>query len=295
MRLPRWLRSGRVIVGLILGLLLIGLAVAGPLLAPHDPLAQNPEMARLPIGWLSGGRATFPLGTDAFGRCIASRLLEGARIAALVALGGGGGAVLLGGLLACAAQLAGGRTDRLIGQALALWQSLPPVLLAAILAAGFGAGWRYVVPAVVLTDWARVCRALRDAMPALARCDHVAAARLLGLAPEEILLGEILPAMTPLLATLLPAAMGRAIVAEAALAVFGVGAGPDEVSWGRMIADAAAAVTATPFDIWMPSAPAAMWLVIAPTVAIVLAVAGCHLLGEGLRRSVRVRQEELGS
>ena len=73
--MPRWLRSGRVVAGLALFVLLGLIALAAPVLAPHNPNDQDLLATLLPPAWSSGGQAAYPLGTDSLGRCILSRLM----------------------------------------------------------------------------------------------------------------------------------------------------------------------------------------------------------------------------
>src|SRR5215467_8852955 len=99
MRMPVWMRSTRVLVGLTI-VLFVGLAAMfAPILAPHDPNEQNLIATLLRPAWLPGGEAEFPLGTDSLGRCVLSRLIYGARVAMTVAVVASFGAMLLGGAL----------------------------------------------------------------------------------------------------------------------------------------------------------------------------------------------------
>ena len=185
MRLPAWMRSARVLIGLAI-VLFVGLtALFAPLLAPHDPNEQNLISILLPPAWLPGGEAEFPLGTDSLGRCVLSRLIYGARVAMTVAVVASFGAMLLGGVLAHVAGYFGGRIDWLIGRIVDVWMSFPPVILSLILMVGLGTGLRNVILAIILVDWTRFCRVLRSevlVVHAARLCDGGAADRLLALA-----------------------------------------------------------------------------------------------------------------
>ena len=105
-------------------------ALFAPLLAPHDPNEQNlisTFCCRRP--GRTGGDAAFPLGTDSLGRCVLSRLLYGARIAMTVAVVASLGAMIIGAVLAHVAGYFGGWIDWLIGRAVDVWMSFPPVIL----------------------------------------------------------------------------------------------------------------------------------------------------------------------
>ena len=211
-----------------------------------------------------------------------SRLLHGARIALAVAVFAAMGAMLLGAALAYAAGYLGGWTDWLIGRAVDVWMSFPPVVLALILMVGLGTGLDKVILAIILVDWTRFCRVLRSEVILTTRRDHVAAARLLGFSHWRTLLREVMPATIPLLVTLLTLEMGIAVVVEAILSFVGIGVRSNEIAWGQMIADGREAIYQAPMNL------------LAPVGAIFVTVAGFNLLGDGLRRTLDVRVSETG-
>ena len=277
MRLPTWMRSARVLIGLAI-VLLIGLtAVFAPLLAPHDPNEQNLIATLLPPAWLPGGDAEFPLGTDSLGRCVLSRLIYGARVAMTVAVVASFGAMLLGGVLAHVAGYFGGKVDWLIGRVVDVWMSFPPVILSLILMVGLGTGLRNVILAIVLVDWTRFCRVLRSEVLVVRRRDYVTAARLIGFSHWRTITREVLPATVPLLITLMSLEMGIAVIVEAILSFVGMSVSADTPAWGQMIADARQYVYQS------------SWNLILPILAIFITVFGFNLLGDGLRRTLDVR------
>lgn len=199
----RPLRSGRVLCGALLILLVALCAVFAPLLTSHDPGEQDLLNILLPPAWSAGGDAAFPLGTDSLGRDQLARLLFGARLALLVAVIAACGAAILGTVLAHIAGYFGGFVDWLIGRAVEVWMSFPPVILSLILMVGLGTGAGNVVLAIVLVDWTRFCRVLRSEVVVIRHRDYVTAARLSGFTHLQTLTREILPATLPLLITLL--------------------------------------------------------------------------------------------
>ena len=277
MRLPTWMRSVRVLIGLAI-VLLIGLtAVFAPLLAPHDPNEQNLIATLLPPAWLPGGEAEFPLGTDSLGRCVLSRLIYGARVAMTVAVVASFGAMLLGGALAHVAGYFGGKVDWLIGRVVDVWMSFPPVILSLILMVGLGTGLRNVILAIVLVDWTRFCRVLRSEVLVVRRRDYVTAARLMGFSHWRTITREVLPATVPLLITLMSLEMGIAVIVEAILSFVGMSVSADTPAWGQMIADARQYIYQS------------SWNLIFPILAIFVTVFAFNLLGDGLRRTLDVR------
>ena len=276
----RALRSGRVIAGALIVLAIFACALLAPHLAPHDPDDQNLLAQLLPPAWAAGGDPDYPLGTDDLGRCVLSRLLFGARVAMEVSLIASLGAALAGSVLAYVAGYFGGWADWLIGRAVDVWMSFPPVVLALILMTGLGVGVRNVILAIVLVDWTRFCRVLRSEVIVVARRDYVSAARLLGFGHWRTVTREVVPATIPLLVTLLSLEMGIAVVVEAILSFVGLGARADQVAWGQMVADGRQAIYQAPWDLF------------APVLAIFVTVAGFNLLGDGLRRTLDVRMVE---
>ena len=280
MTVPRWLRSGRVIAGLVVVAVVVGCALLAGWLAPHDPDEQNLLTTLLPASFQAGGDADYFLGTDGLGRDVLSRLLYGARVAVTVALVASFGAMVFGSVLAYVAGYFGGWADWVIGRAIDVWMSFPPVVLSLILMTGLGTGERNVILAIVLVDWTRFCRVLRSEVMVVARRDYVTAARLVGFSHLRTIVREIVPATIPLLVTLLTLEMGIAVVVEALLSFVGLGVKPDQIAWGQMIADGREAIYQAP------------WNLFAPVLAIFFTVAGFNLLGDGLRRSLDVRMVE---
>ena len=123
-----------------------------------------------------------------------SRLIYGARIAMTVAIVASLGAMIIGAVLAHIAGYFGGWIDWLIGRAVDVWMSFPPVILSLILMVGLGTGLRNVILAIVLVDWTRFCRVLRAEVLVVTRRDYVAAARLVGFSHWRTITREILPA-----------------------------------------------------------------------------------------------------
>jgi peptide/nickel transport system permease protein len=275
------LRSGRVVIGLVLALFLGMCALLAPLIAPHDPAEQNLLSILLPPAWAPDGNPEFPFGTDSLGRCILSRLIYGARTAMIVAIVASLGAMLLGSILGHVCGYFGGIVDWVVGRAVDVWMSFPPVILSLVLMVGLGTGLDKVILAIVLVDWTRFCRVLRSEVLVVAQRDYVTAARLLGFTHWQTITREILPATLPLLITLLSLEMAVAVVVEAILSFVGLGVRADEAAWGQMIADARQYIYQSP------------WNLLFPMFAIIIAVSAFNLLGDGLRRAFDVRLAQL--
>jgi peptide/nickel transport system permease protein len=275
------LRSGRVVIGLVLVLFLGMCALLASLISPHDPAEQNLLSILLPPAWAPDGNPEFPFGTDSLGRCILSRLIYGARTAMIVAIVASLGAMLLGSILGHVCGYFGGIVDWVVGRAVDVWMSFPPVILSLVLMVGLGTGLDKVILAIVLVDWTRFCRVLRSEVLVVTQRDYVTAARLLGFTHWQTITREILPATLPLLITLLSLEMAVAVVVEAILSFVGLGVRADEAAWGQMIADARQYIYQSP------------WNLLFPMFAIIVAVSAFNLLGDGLRRAFDVRLAQL--
>jgi peptide/nickel transport system permease protein len=275
--LPAWLKSGRVLIGIAVVVLVSFCAVFAPYLAPNDPAEQNLIATLLPPAWATGGDPAFPLGTDSLGRCILSRLIFGSRVALTVALIASLGAMAVGAVLAHVAGYFGGWIDWLIGRVVDIWLSFPPVILSLILMVGLGTGLQNVILAIILVDWTRFCRVLRSEVLVVTRRDYVAAARLLGFSHWRTLTREIAPATLPLLITLVSLEMGVAVIVEAILSFVGMSVGAEVPAWGQMIADARQSIYDAP------------WNLVCPILAIFITVFGFNILGDGLRRTLDMR------
>jgi peptide/nickel transport system permease protein len=257
--------------GLTVIALLALLAIAAPLVAPHDPLEQDLLATFQPPAWMDHGARGFVLGTDSLGRDIASRLVYGARAAITVAVVAAILAGVLGSILGLLAGFLGGKVDAVISRTVETWMAFPPVLLSIVLAAVLGAGLHTVVIAIVVIDWTRFCRVVRAEVLVQKSQDYVASAITIGLTPMQILRSEIVPNVAPLFVTLLSLEMGIAIVVEAILSFAGLSVANDTATWGSMIQEGRQYV----HQAW--------WLMVLPMGCIVVSVLATNALGDGLR------------
>ena len=261
----------RAIAGGIIVAALFFTALAAPLLAPHDPLAQDLLYTQLPPSFEPGGDPLYLFGTDSLGRDILSRLIYGARIAAFVAIVAASLACLVGSFLGLVAGYFRGLVDTIVSRLVDIWMSFPPVLLSIVLAAAVGAGLGSVVLAIVVIDWTRFARVVRAETQLQRQLDYVAAARVIGLRRGRTLFAEILPNVLPLIVTLLTVEMGIAVIVEAILSFVGLSVSTDTPTWGGMIAEGRQVIYQVP------------WLLALPIGCIIVTVLGFNLLGDGLR------------
>jgi peptide/nickel transport system permease protein len=255
-------------------LFLVVLAVAAPLIAPKDPLAQDLLLTTVPPAGFTDAAPGFLLGTDGLGRDVLSRVIFGTRVSLTVAFVAAGLACLIGSLLGLLAGYLGHLVDTLISRLVDIWMAFPPVLLSILLVALLGTGLHSVIIAIVVIDWTRFCRVVRTETMSQAQMDYVVAARTIGFARRAILFREILPNVVPVLIALLTLEMGIAVVVEAILSFVGLSVSSDTPTWGGMIAEGRQIV----HEAW--------WVLAAPLVALFATVVAFNQLGDGLARSL---------
>lgn len=257
--------SPPLIAGGALTLFFVGTAILSLFWTPADPVHMN-IIARL-RGPLQAGL----LGTDPMGRDVLSMLMKGAANS----LGLAGSAVLFGGMIGTLAGMAAAARPEIIGRILMRGNDVifafPPVLSAILLGALLGPGALTSVIAIgvfMIPVFARIARGA--ALQIWAR-DFVHASRMAGKGTLRISLEHVLPNISAQIIVQGAIQTGLAILTEAGLSFLGLGIAPPDPSWGRMLADAQTYITIAPH------------LVLAPGLAIVCAVLGLNLLGDGLR------------
>lgn len=252
--------------------ILVGAAVFAPLIAPHDPLAQDLLLERLPPFFMSGTEPGYWLGTDSLGRDVLSRMIYGARIALFVSVIAATATCVFGSVLGMLAGYYGGWTERVISRLVDIWMAFPPVLFAVLLVAVMGTGLISVIAAIALIDWTRFARVVRAETLVQTRMDYVDSARIGGARRASTLWTEILPNVLPTIIALLMLEMGIAIIVEAILSFVNLSISTDDPTWGSMIAEGRNAIHF------------AWWVLLFPLIALFLSVLSFSVLGEGLRQ-----------
>jgi peptide/nickel transport system permease protein len=257
---------------LLLALCLVGLAA--PVFAPTDPLATALEERLRPPD------EVHPLGRDALGRDVLSRLLYGARVSFLVGVATLTISLLVGVTLGAAAGWVGGWLDEALVRVIDVFLAFPGLLLAIALAAVLGPSLANVVLALSILGWPSYARLARAEVAGLRRREFVHAAEALGARPVRIVLSHILPLAVPTLLVQATFGIAGAIVAEASLSFLGLGVAPPTPSWGGMIAEGRTFMLVAPHVILFPG------------LALAATVLALQLLGDGLRDVLDVRDTE---
>lgn len=246
-------------------------AVLAPLVSPHDPLAQDLMLERMPPAWMTGAEPGYWLGTDSLGRDVLSRIIHGAQVALTVALVAGIVTCLIGSTLGLIAGFYGGWADRIIARVVDIWMAFPPVLFAILLIAVLGTGLSSVVLAIIIIDWTRFCRVVRAETLNQSKMDYVYSAKVAGFTRLRTLLAEILPNVLPTIVALLTLEMGIAVIVEAILSFVNLSISTDQPTWGGMIAEGRISI----HQAW--------WVLVFPLIALFLTVMSFAQFGEGLR------------
>jgi dipeptide transport system permease protein len=259
------------VAGLVVFLAIIVIAIFAPLFAPHDPIVQYRDAFLVPPFWEEGGTLTFPLGTDAVGRDILSRLIFGARYSLFVGVIVVSISVTLGIVVGLVAGYFRGMVDIVIMRIMDIILAFPSLLLALVLVAVLGPGLVNAMIAIALVLQPHFVRLTRASVMAEKGREYVTAARVSGAGPLRLMFKTILPNCTAPLIVQATLSFSTAILDAAALGFLGMGARPPTPEWGTMLAEAREFVLS------------AWWVVTFPGIAILVTVLAINLMGDGLR------------
>nr|WP_244491156.1 ABC transporter permease [Paramesorhizobium deserti] len=255
------------------GLLLLIMLVAlfAPLLATHDPYAQDLAHRTVPPFWYAKGSLEHILGTDNLGRDYFSRLLYGARISLLIGLSVMVISGIIGTTLGLLAGYFGGKADLLVTFLVTTRLAMPVMLVALAVVAMVGGSLPVIVLVLGFLKWDRFAVVMRSATQQARALDYVAAAEAVGASTPRIILGEILPNVLPQLIVVATLEAASAILLEASLSFLGLGVQPPLPSWGLMISEAKNYMFFS------------FWLIAIPGTMLALLVLAINLAGDGLR------------
>jgi peptide/nickel transport system permease protein len=259
-------QNWRVIVAGVTLLVLIAMAVLGPMLYRVDPAAMDLSIAGI------GSTAAHPLGTDESGRDLLARLLAGARVSLTVGMLAMVLAVGLGTAVGTVAGFAGGWVDTMLMRLTDAALAVPALFVVILVLTFMGPSVFTLLCAIGATSWMGAARVVRAELTVLREQPFVEAARALGTPRSVIMLRHMLPHVGP---TVLVAAMvgvPSAILMESALSFLGLGVQPPAASWGNMLSGGQTYLTSAP--------RLALW----PGVLILVTVLAVNVVGEGVRR-----------
>jgi len=251
-------------------LLIVGLAIFAPWVAPYDPMQQLAEGLTIDGAPLAPDHVHW-LGTDLLGRDLLSRLIFGARTSLLIGVVANGLAVIVGTLIGLTAGSLPGWPGMLLMRCADLMMAFPALLLAITLAAVFHPGLWIVAMVIAMVNWVQIARVVYTETLALRAREFIVVERALGASPARILFSHLLPHLMPTILVWSTLGISTTVLLEATLSYLGVGVQPPMPSWGNIIFES---------QTYFSSAP---WLVLFPGVAIILLSISFNLLGDALR------------
>ncbi|HEX3786665.1 MAG TPA: ABC transporter permease [Pseudonocardiaceae bacterium] len=270
--LKKSLRRNKVAqVAVVILVLVVLVGIFGPLIAPHDPAAQDLTARLKPPFWLSGHAKGYLLGTDSLGRDVLSRVIYGTRISLLV----GVAATLMSGVIgAVLGMLCGyyrGWVDMVFMRLADVQLSFPTILLALVIVAVLGPSLLFVILVLGATGWVSYARVIRAEVLSLRSREFVTAARAAGVSDLQIMWRHLRPNVFAPLMTIGTLQVAAMIVAEASLSYLGLGVPPTIPTWGGMLADG---------QLYIRSA---WWISVFSGVAIMLTTLSINIAGDMLR------------
>ena len=258
-------RSGGLVIGLVIAILMVVMAIAAPWLAPYDPNEQNVLLKLEPPS------AEHWFGTDAFGRDVLSRVIYGARISLFVGAFATFAGVVIGTIIGVVSGYLGGLVDRLVTAATDVLLSFPQLIMGLLVVAVLGANLFNLILAIAITAVPAFIRVARASTLAMKERDFVDACRALGFGGPRIMFLHVLPNIMDEVVVMGSLWFAAAIRTESTLAFIGLGVPPPTATWGGIIRDG--------FDNLLD----ASWLSVFPSIAILTIMIALNLIGDGLR------------
>lgn len=246
--------------------LFVLLAIVGPWIVPHDPLATNAGPTMAPPS------AQHWFGTDALGRDILSRVVVATRIDFIIALSAVGASFAVGGLLGACAGYFGGWLERIVMRGCDMVMSFPLFVLAMGIVAAMGNSVANIILATAVVNLPFYIRVARTEVNVRREAGFIEAARLAGNGDARILFAHLIPNAMPPMMVQVSLNMGWAILNAAGLSFIGLGVSPPAAEWGIMVAEGATFIISGEW-----------WVALFPGAVLMLAVFTFNLLGDGLR------------
>jgi len=262
------------VFGLVIVLLLVLCAILANYIAPNNPTPSPPELfnSLKPGFWSEDGIKGMPLGTDALGRCVLSRILYGARVSLSAGFVAVGIAMLLGITFGVIAGYYGGRVDAAIMRMVDIMFAFPALLLAIVIVTVIGQGLSKAMVAIGIVYTPQMARIIRSSVLYIKEMEYIEVQKAIGSSNWRVIFRHVLPnSIAPVIVygTLM---LATAILDCAALGFLGLGAQPPTPEWGAMLSKSYSYIVS-----------GAWWAATFPGIAILFSVLGLNLLGDGLR------------
>jgi peptide/nickel transport system permease protein len=263
--MSRLVRDPMAFSGLLLIALILSAALFAPWLAPHDPVRPDTKHR------LQGPSSVYLMGTDYLGRCVASRILYGARTSLGISFLVLALILTVGTLVGTLAGYAGGWVDTVIVGVIDVLLAFPGLILALVIAGMLGPGIMNIMIAMASVQWVGYARIIRGLVVSVKEKEYVQAARCGGCRPISMIARHILPNVLSPVIVLATLDIGATILAISGMSFLGLGAQPPDPEWGAMLNDG------------LPYMNMAPWVMMFPGMAILITVLSFNLLGDGMR------------
>lgn len=257
-------------IGGFIVFVMIVVALLAPLLAPHDPIHQYTNGLNQ-MGMPVGPSHEFIFGTDPEGRDVLSRVIFGARVSLEVGVFATVISLVIGVVLGIVAGYYGGFIDTVIMRFTDVMLAFPFLLFVIALVAILKPSVANVFIAIGVLGWAQMARIIRGQVLAVKEFEFIEAARAIGAGNGFIIFKEILPNVVAPIIVFTTLTVGNNILIESGLSFLGIGVQPPHPSWGNMLEEGMTVMTLAP------------WMIYVPGFALLIAVIGFNLLGDGLR------------
>ncbi len=258
-------RNKLAMIGLSIVVLMILVAVFAPLISPYGPNERDKEGSQL------APSRNHIFGTDLLGRDIFSRVIYGSRISMTVGVVAVGISLAIGLFFGAISGFFGNIADVIIMRFADIFFAFPYILGAIAIMTILGPGVLNIFIAIGVLGWSSVARLFRSSILSIKEKEYIEAARALGASNYRLIVKHIFPNAFAAIIVYSTMNVGTAIVVEAALSFLGLGVQPPTPSWGKMLSESLNYINTSP------------WMMYFPGLAIVIAVLGFVLLGDGLR------------
>jgi len=252
-------------------LLVVIVGIFGPLIAPHDPTAQDLTARLAPPFWAHGNVPGHLLGTDSLGRDVLSRIIYGARISLLVGVAATLLSGVIGSVIGIVAGYYRGWLDMIFMRLADIQLAFPTILLALTVVVVLGPSLWFVILVLGFTGWVSYARVIRSEVLSLRSREYVTAARAIGDSDLQIMWRHLRPNVLAPLATIATLQVASMIIAEASLSYLGLGVPPTVPTWGGMLSDGQLYIRT------------AWWISVFSGIAIMLTTLAINITGDMLR------------
>jgi peptide/nickel transport system permease protein len=269
-RLPAVRRNATGLAGLVLMLVVLGIALFAPFIAPHDPIAQDIMNRLAPPVWI-GHNSSWILGTDALGRDLLSRIIWGARVSLFIGVTVVAISATVGVTLGLVAGYYGRGLDMVLMRLTDIQLAMPTTVLYLAVIAVLGPGLRNLILALGFTGWVEYARLVYGQVLSTKRRQFIEAADALGASDQRVIIKHVLPNIISSIIIMSSLQLGRKILEAAGLSFLGLGVQPPTPDWGVMVSEG------------LDALERAWWVSTLPGFAILTLVLGTNIFGDWLR------------